>query len=62
MVMTLYIKGNPYRVACDYLEKNGVSPDEADITILEDGISILANREVNYFFARRILPVEIWNS
>lgn len=45
-------EGNPYRVACDYLEKNGVSPDEADITILEDGISILANREVNYFFAR----------
>ena len=44
--------GNPYGVACSYLEKNGVSPDEADITIFEDGISILASREVNYYFAR----------
>ncbi|MFZ5989955.1 MAG: pilus assembly protein TadG-related protein [Bacillota bacterium] len=45
---------NALAIARDYLEKNGVKQEEADIVMLEDGngISILANREVNYFFAR----------
>lgn len=45
-------KENALYVAQSYLEKNGVKSEEADITLLEDGISILAKREVSYFFAK----------
>lgn len=43
-------------VASSYLEKNGVNPDDAEITVSEDGntISVSANKVVNYYFAKAL--------
>ncbi len=47
---------NPVIVAQDYLRKNGVNPEDAEIKLLDanKGISVKTKKDVNYIFARLI--------
>lgn len=50
----LYGEENPVLTAKEYLQKNGVNPDEADIVLLDGnkGISVTTKSNVNYVFAK----------
>ncbi|NLL06500.1 MAG: hypothetical protein GX270_12115 [Clostridiaceae bacterium] len=50
----LYEEDNPIMTAREYLQKNGVNPDDANIEILGDnaGIKVTTKTNVNYVFAQ----------
>ena len=50
----LYGEENPILTAKEYLQKNGVNSDEAEIVLLDDnkGISVTTKSNVNYIFAK----------